>query len=494
MRSHLYITLLMFALTLIVGCGRGRGRSDGDSTCDLLAPQCAAGLVCSAVLEGEPRCVTPLNIRGIVVDATDDTPIAGALVQAVDVNGAAVGTSGETDDTGSYLLTVPALRDVEGTPQDGSYTLRAQAAIYQAFPSAIRPALPLDATTAVLDEGEWVIENTLTTVKLLPLPGDTSILGSISGTIEAQKRAGVLVIAERAAGAATGFSDVDGVYTIFNVPAGSYTVRGYAAGVQLDPTAMTLEAGEDVVDVDLSESDRPLSIVSGNVQIVNAPGGSQTSVVLAVESTFVDSAARGEVPPGLRVGGVLGAFAIADVPDGNYVVLAAFENDGLVRDPDQTIGGTQIVRIEVPDPVAGNTVELSEGFKVTGALAVSSPGADGPEEVFASAPVFTWEDDSSEDGYTIRVFDAFGNEIWNNEIDAVSGSNTVSDTYAGPALEPGMFYQFRATSWRDKNSQRTAISVTEDLMGVFQYVVAPGAGAVGRGTGHGRGFEDRGER
>lgn len=247
-------------------------------------------------------------------------------------------------------------------------------------------------------------------------------------------------------------------------------MQGYAAGVQLDAVSASLEAGENVSDVELLQSDQPLNTVSGNVQIVNAPGESVTSVVLSVESTFEETAARGKVPPGLRVGDITGAFSITDVPDGRYVVLAAFENDELVRDPDQTIGGTRIVRIDVPDPVTGNTIDLSEGFKVTGALGVVQPGAAGPEQIDTITPTFEWEDDSSEDVYEIRVFDAFGNEIWQDEIGSVTGSATVTHTYAGPALEVGMFYQFRVTSFRERSGERTAISTTEDLKGVFFYL------------------------
>lgn len=473
MRTSMHLVLVMPTLLAMAGCGSQRRDRSDDNTCDMEAPECAEGLVCNVVIDTDPQCVAPLTIRGVVLEATDDAPIPGALVQAVDVNGAAVGSSAATDDAGVFTLTVPAVRNADGVPIEGSYTLRAQAASYQAFPTAIRPALPLDASTATLEEDGWVVENALTTVKLLPLPGDTSSLGSISGTITAEKRAGLLVVAEAGGTGFTGFSDADGIYTIFNVPAGSYTVSAYAAGVQINPANATVAAAEDRTGVDLLESDDPLSTVSGNVQIVNAPGGSMTSVVLAVESTFVEEAARGTVPPGLRVGAVLGEFVIENVPDGRYVVLAAFENDGLVRDPDQTIGGTRIVRIEVPDPVAGRTIDLAEGFKVTGALAVVSPGSDGPEEVFTPTPVFEWEDDSSEDGYELRVFDAFGNQIWSEEIGAVSGLATVTHTYDGPALEPGMFYQFRATSFREKLGDRTAISSTEDLKGVFQYLEAP---------------------
>jgi hypothetical protein len=215
-----------------------------------------------------------------------------------------------------------------------------------------------------------------------------------------------------------------------------------------------------------------LNTVSGNVQIVNAPGDAVTSVVLCVESTFDDLTGLGKVPPGLRVGSVSGTFSIGEVPDGRYVVLAAFENDDLVRDPDQTIGGTEIVRIELPDPALGNDVDLPEGFKVTEALSVVGPGADGPEQVTNLTPTLEWEDDSSEDGYEITVYDAFGTLVWEDEIGPTTGSATVSHTYAGPAIEGGMFYQFRVTSFRERSGERTAISATEDLKGVFFYLDA----------------------
>ena len=470
MRYSTVVSLLGTLALTLHGCGGG-GQGQGDGTCDLTDPQCPDGMVCSAVLDSAALCVAPVVIRGGVLDLADSAPIEGALIQAVDVNGAAVGTSGTTDADGAYSLTVPALRDFEGMPLDGIYTLRVQAADYQEFPTAIRPALPLDATTGeLLDPDGWVIENALTTVGLIALPGDTSALGSIAGVINADPNAGILVVAEGSQSALTGFSDSEGAYTIFNVPAGSYTVQGYAAGVQLDEASTLVDAGEDVVDLNLSASTRPLSTVSGNVQIVNAPGGSTTSVILALESTFDEAAGRGTVPPGLRVGDIAGSFTIEGVPDGRYVVLAAFENDSLVRDPDQTIGGTTIVRIEAPDPTLGNTITLSEGFKVTEALAIVGPGADGPEQVLTTTPTFEWDDDSSEDGYDVFVFDAFGNEVWSQEIGSVSGSPTVTLTYGGPPLAPGMFYQFRTTSFREKMGVRTAISTTEDLKGVFFYL------------------------
>ena len=102
-----------------------------------------------------------------------------------------------------------------------------------------------------------------------------------------------------------------------------------------------------------------------------------TSVVLVVASTFNAAWARGEVPPGLRAPGlgspsVSGAFTITDVPDGDYVVLAAFENDNLVRDPDTAIGGTQIQRVTLGP--ASRQVALPASFKITEALAIDASG------------------------------------------------------------------------------------------------------------------------
>jgi hypothetical protein len=200
-------------------------------------------------------------------------------------------------------------------------------------------------------------------------------------------------------------------------------------------------------------------------------------VVLVVESTFNDTFVRGEVPRGLRAPlsgepSITGEFSIEGVPEGSYVVLAGFENDDLVRDPDPNIAGTQIVTVDMPTP--GDTVSL-DSFKITEALNVVSPGREDPEEV-TEAPTLTWADDSSEDFYTVVVYNAYGELVWclsdqmmgcdGGNVDRVTGADNVEVQYDGP-LEPGMYYQFRATSWRQSGGNPGPISQTEDLRGVF---------------------------
>ena len=81
--------------------------------------------------------------------------------------------------------------------------------------------------------------------------------------------------------------------------------------------------------------------------------------------------------------------------------------------------------------------------------------------------MFSWADDSSEDGYELTVFDTFGKQVYRDaDVPRVTGSGDVSLAYAGPALAPG-YYQFRAVSYRMDKAARTYISATEDLKGVF---------------------------
>jgi hypothetical protein len=201
--------------------------------------------------------------------------------------------------------------------------------------------------------------------------------------------------------------------------------------------------------------------VSGSVNIVNGQLGDATSVVFVVESTFDETIVRGETPAGFRAPApgvepnITKDFSIEGIPAGRYVVLAGFENDHLVRDA-SSIGGTAIVHQEV---VEEQDVLIADQFKVTGAVDIVQPGAEGPQMV-ASAPTFEWLDDSSEDRYVVTVFDAYGTVVW------LSGTpkSVVTLPYGGPALQSGMYYQFRVESIKDPAEQ---ISKSEDLKGVF---------------------------
>ena len=475
-------TLLWSVLLPLAGCGQTDVDASGDT--DGAAPQegeactpedaqaCADDLVCEVTADDAHVCAVGLEIRGIVLDALDGEPLAGARVTALDEAGRPGGSVAVSDDDGSFAIRVRARRDASGAPlDDDAWTLFATAADYQAFPSGLRTALPVHATEAARDDdaSPWVVENPATDVALLPLPDDAAGGRTVSGTVHGNAPGGTMVVAEGSTRPAPyTIADADGRYTLFNVPDGPHTIVGYRAGLDVVPA--DIEGDDDVLDIDLLSADtEATAVLRGSVNIVNAPGGSETTVVLVPASTFIDGLERGPVPLGLRAPQspddplVSGSFEIAGVPPGTYKVLAAFENDDLVRDPDTSIAGTTVVEVEV----IANDIDLAESFKVTEGLAVVSPGATTPETV-SGAPTFVFADDSSEDRYEVVVLDAFGETIWEAlDVPGVSGSDTVEVLYAGPELDPGAYYQFRATSFRDTPNASTPISRTEDLRGVF---------------------------
>jgi len=435
-----------------------------NAPCDPADPlACDDGLVCEEVTGGEADCFAPVQVQGRVFDLADNSNIGGARVAALDANGAALSGVAVSAADGSYALVVPSPRTIDGVPTVPDFTLRADAAGFLTYPSGIRVSIPIDAisnTVPTKDSDPWIISNTTTDVGLVQVPAGTGT-GSIAGVAEvADDHAGALVVAQQGGAGRTAVADTDGSYVIFNLDDGDWGLAGYALGHVYDGVNVTVSSGQQS-SADLHLVGTSPGSASGSVQIVNAPGGSVTSVILVVESTFDPELVRGEAPPGLRAGGVTGSWSISGVPPGDYAVLGAFANDGLVRDPDTSISGTDVLHITVGQ---GQDVSV-DGFKLTGALEVLSPGVDQPEAV--SGPVsLSWADDSSEDEYQVVVYDAYGNLAWSATEPRHTGDDPVL-SYSGP-LEPGMYYWFRATSYKDG----TPISMTEDLRGVFY---APGA-------------------
>jgi hypothetical protein len=442
---------------------------------------CVAGLSCEQLADGSGSvCGGIVELRGMVIDAIDETPLVGARVLALDDTGAPVSDVAISDADGNYVLPIAVPRDTDGNPSTAiTMTLSASAHAYQLYPSGLQPAFPV-STDDIMDAEDdpdnedddhiSFIQNASTTIGLLPLGNSDGFTLSGRVATEEDETGGTLVTAEGASGVYT-IADRSGAFTLFNVPGGATTLRGYRGGLQILPEMIEdVDANMDGIVLELSAEG--LSTVTGSVSIVNGGDGTDTSVVMIPTALFSPVFEFGPVPFGLRAPepgvapNVSGAWTIADVPAGTYKIIAALENDFFVRDPDTSIAGTDILELTV---VAGENVDLQDGFKVTGALGVVGPGAEEPEEV-TGTPTFVFDDDSSEDRYEVVVHNALGMEIWrDDQIPSVSGSATVTVEYGGPALTPGMYYRFQATSWKDGNPAPSPISRTEDLRGVFVF-------------------------
>ncbi|MCA9636349.1 MAG: hypothetical protein KC420_10020, partial [Myxococcales bacterium] len=219
---------------------------------------CADGYACEPVAgsDGEYVCGVPVLIRGHVFDALTGTPLAGALVTALDRTSAPVSDVAESDADGFYELEVVAWRDSDGElTDDAVFTLQAFAADYAPFPFGVRPALPVyssDGTVETIpgedrdgdgdpdDIQRLVIATPTTEVGLIPLPAGQRGGGTIHGSVLGNDLpGGTLVVAENgAAGAPYGLADRSGEFTIFNVQPGSVSVHGYRVGLEVDPVSV----------------------------------------------------------------------------------------------------------------------------------------------------------------------------------------------------------------------------------------------------------------
>jgi hypothetical protein len=431
------------------------------------------------VQSGTTACFAPVLVRGTVSDGTTTpaTNLTGALVVALDPSRAPLSTVVATALDGTYELKVRAARDQSGKPVQASMTLRADKQGYQTFPGGIRTALPIDLSSAVLEAGSWVISGPLTALQLLPLAGGGTAF--LHGSVTAPPPgAGTLVVAEPAPGGTgphtgfTGLADEAGNYTIFNLMAGaSYVVSAYTKGVNYLPaTTPVLVAGDNSLPK-LQLGGGAGAVVSGNL-IFNNGASSMIQASLVVESTYVPNLDRGESPPGLTVDADASGYTFSGVPDGKYIVLAPFGLHGDVRD---ISGGGNTAAPQVT--IQGGAIQgTPPSFKIIPAVDLLTIGGTAvsatPATVNTATPMFAWQKsnvDSSSATYRVLVIDSFGNQVWLNDMAAMTSDSV---TYGGLPLAAAMVYQLRILAIKEAMpvpANFTQQSQTQDLAGVFAY-------------------------
>src|SRR5688572_4307417 len=178
---------------------------------------CDDGQACEKIVDGAADCFTPITVSGQVFDLATGDPVAGAIVVARDANNVAISGLAVTDDEGNYTLAVPTPRDADGNPQANPITLRADAAGFITFPRPPRQAVPIDTAMASGDPPD--LRTTATDIALIALQ-DASNVGTITGTVNAERPRGTVIVAGGSVeegGGVTGVADFDGTYTVFNV-------------------------------------------------------------------------------------------------------------------------------------------------------------------------------------------------------------------------------------------------------------------------------------
>ena len=396
-------------------------------------------------------------LSGLVTDANSGTALEGVTIIVFDANNnLPVGSTLVTDATGNYSVTL--------TP--GTYYIKAYSQGYQQVPPKGITPLSFAVTDGQTTDNPFSM-----------FPSSVANGGYISGNVG---QGGVLVIANDGVNGYSTISDENGNYTIYNVPAGTYTVNGYTSGYNGTEVTNTLvDINTETPNIDIVMTAGATGSVSGQVTFL-ATGNIEVDVAL------IDVYTK-EVIPGLFTQTISQQYTINNVPNGNFIARATFANDDRVVDPDW------IVKFGEPTvSVAANNVSLD--FSCTNSVKLVAPTNAAtsvqPIEITTTTPTFEWTAYAATSDYVIEVSDASGNVIWggfgfdavnqvptkNVIIPSSSTSVVFGDVSVGTAptaqLEVGKIYRWRI--YASKDAQNAAgwslISASEDQRGLIKII------------------------
>lgn len=401
------------------------------------------------------------TLSGTVTDAVAGTGLENVSIIVFDT---------ETNSPTETSLTTDASGNFSATLSPGTYFLKFFKQGYNAVPS---PGIEAVA---------FSIEAGVTTTQSAEMsPSTVTNGGYISGKVAVGSSgvAGVLIVAEDESTnkAYSSFTDHNGDYSIYNVPAGSYLVKGYHLDYSSNSVAATVTTNTETSGI--------------NVDLTAGASGSLTGSVrnLATDNKDVDVALvhplTKETIPGLTTTTVNLAYTLNNIPDGTYIARATYKNDERVMDSDRIAKfGEPVVTFN-----GGNALTLI--FDITGSITINSPTNDFsttlPTEIASTTPTFEWTAYSSTSDYVIEVMDvATGNIIWGGfdqsgtlpvkNIIIPSAQKSIQYNADGNAslteLVPGRTYRWKI--YASKNDQSSTgwslISSSEDQMGLIKII------------------------
>lgn len=412
---------------------------------------------CSKDDDSEP---TTGKLTGTVTDIDSQAGLEGVKIIIFDA---------ETNSPTETSLTTDASGNFTADLGPGTYFLKFFKQGYDAVPPPGIEAVPfsIEAGGTVTQSAE-MSQSTATNAGYIS--GKT-----VTGTTGV---AGVLVVAEDATNntAFSTVSDKDGNYSIYNVPQGSYQVKGYIKNYS-----------SNAVPADVTASTETTGI---NVELTSGTSGSLNGTVrnLATDNKDVDVTlvhpVTKETIPGLSTKTVNLSYTLANIPDGTYIARATYKNDQRVMDPDR------IAKFGEPVVTFSGGDALTLTFDITNSITINSPTNDStttqPFEIATATPTFEWTAYSSTSDYVIEVVDvATGNIVWGGF--DYSGANPVKNIVipssqksiqfnedgnaAITRLVAGRTYRWKVyASKNDQNSPTgwSLISSSEDQLGLIK--------------------------
>lgn len=403
--------------------------------------------------DDEPAPTTG-TLSGTVIDATSSLALADVLIIVFDAN--------TNSPTGSTVVSA-ADGTYSAELDPGSYFIKATKQGYENVPPTGFSAVPFE-----------IVLGQITTNDVEMFASSVTNGGYITGKVTDGTNgvAGTLVVAEMGGEGYSSITNSDGIYSIYNMPAATYDVKAWISGYSSETVSATVSGGAETANIDIVLTLGSAGSVTGNITILS---GSNKDVDVSLTHPVTK-----ETIPGLTVTTTNLSYEMVDVPDGQYLFRATFENDDKVMDPDWIVkNGEPYVT------VSGATIM---NFSITDAVLLISPTNGStttqPLEVVSTTPTFEWTDYPQTSSYVIEVTDSNGKVIWggfstdfttkNIDIPKSVTSITFGDTTYGNApvedLVSGQIYRWRVYASFDVSSTGgwKLLSVSEDQRGLIK--------------------------
>lgn len=400
------------------------------------------------------KVTTTGTLKGVVTSLADNKALANVRVVLFDATtNAPTNYSALTGNDGSYSFEL----------KPGAYYLKLSSQGYIDIP--VQGTTPVTVTVELGKETVGNYQMQQSTV---------ANGGFITGTVTSGGKAvaGVMVVASDATSGYSTVSDVNGNYFIYNIPAGSYKVKGFVMDYNSNEIDANVTSGTETSGKNIDLTSGATGSLTGTVSFLATNNG-EVDVTLTHPQTK-------ETIPGLATKTSAGTYSLSKIPNGIYIARATFKNDGYVIDPDW------ILKNGEPTVTVDNN-SLSLNFSVTGAVKIISPASDSatakPIEIADVNPTFSWTAYSSVSDYVIEVSDVNGNVIWGGftKSGATITKNIVipksqysivynSDGKATAALKKGTIYRWKIYASKDDSKEASGwklISVSEDQRGLF---------------------------
>ena len=405
---------------------------------------------CSSDKSVEPPPQTDIKI--FVKSEVDSSAVAGSNVVLYNAN------------SGESLMRVTSGADGSAEfigVNQGNFYVRIAAQGYKDLPIGNISPVPFSVNT-------W--ETYTRTYYMDSLQG---VYGKIDGNLVPAQGGFLIVAASSGSGTEVHtYSGPDGYFALFNVPFGVYQVYAVRSGFTIqDKPDVTLTPGSPDASVTLSLVQSTGSTLNGMVTFLAAENG-------IVDISLLDRSSHSVVTGLTTRTDSSRDYILENIPAGEYIAWASYENDGYVMDPDWIFKNPGALNISFS---SDSSAVLN--FSVTDAISIISP--TNPDEsiipVVADSvvPTFSWIQYPQAKEYIIEVRDINGDLIWGGfdengvirHAQIPRSETSVLFNFDGSALsqlQEGQVYQWKIYADDDlAPNVQTLLSSSEDLKGLF---------------------------